>query len=290
MAKEQFREKLGLSKKNIVLLEIVNSIISEYSEANYKLTLRQLYYQLVSRDIIPNEVREYSKLSSLLVKGRMGGAVDWSAIEDRIRVPYLPYYCDDIDSGIKDLLLQYRLDRMKGQEVYLEVLIEKDALSGVLHEVTSYYHISLMVNRGYSSCTAMYNTAKRFIRNNGNEGIILYLGDHDASGLHMIIDIQDRLWEFGADVAVIPVALTMEQIEEHKPPPNPSKITDPRAEWYISSYGESSWEVDALNPGILNDLVRSNIEEHIDLEIFNSVLEDEKEDKEKLQEMMESLR
>lgn len=196
MAKEKFRDKLHLSKKNIGLLNITNTIIKEYAQERYKLTLRQLYYQLVSRDIVPNKIQEYAKLSSLLVKGRMAGIVDWDAIEDRIRTPFLPYWCTDIADGINDLIKQYRINRMDGQDVYIELWVEKDALSGVLKRITSHYHINLMVNRGYSSCTAMYDASKRFKREitlNDNKGIILYLGDYDPSGLDMVRDIKERL-------------------------------------------------------------------------------------------------
>lgn len=82
MAKIRFRNSVGLSKPNLKKLEIINAIIEEYKEQGYKLTLRQLYYQLVSRDIISNKVSEYAKLSGILVKGRMGGMVDWNAIEE----------------------------------------------------------------------------------------------------------------------------------------------------------------------------------------------------------------
>ena len=154
MSKQQFREKLHMSKANVERLEVINAIIEEYADEGYILTLRQLYYQLVSRDIIPNKVQEYSKLSTLLVKGRMAGVVDWEAIEDRIRLPFLPYWVDGPEEAIEDTINQYRLNRQTGQDVYIELWVEKDALSGVLKRVTSYYHIKLMVNRGYSSCTA----------------------------------------------------------------------------------------------------------------------------------------
>ena len=77
-----------LSAANKVRLDDINLIVVEYQNQGYKLTLRQLYYQLVSRDIIPNVLTEYAKLSKLLKEGRMAGIVDWSAIEDRLRVPY----------------------------------------------------------------------------------------------------------------------------------------------------------------------------------------------------------
>lgn len=92
---------------------MINDIIEEYQAQGYRLTLRQLYYQLVSRDVIPNKVTEYSKLSTLLKEGRIGGIVDWDAIEDRLRRPSLPYYVAGIEDALEDTINQYRLDRMK---------------------------------------------------------------------------------------------------------------------------------------------------------------------------------
>lgn len=282
MAKVTFRDNLRLRKANIERLAKINSIIEEYAAQGYKLTLRQLYYQLVSRDIIPNVKQEYAKLSTLLVKGRMAGVVDWDAIEDRLRVPFLPYYAESVADAISDLAVQYRLDRQEGQQVYIEVWVEKDALSGVLRKITSQYHIRLMVNRGYSSCTAMFEAYKRFSRH--DYSTILYLGDHDPSGLDMIRDIGDRLEGFGAykglrTLEVVHIAITTPQIQEHDPPPNPAKITDPRAKWYIQQHGNISWEVDALNPQVLNQLLKDNIEQRVDMDMFNVQLQQEEDDK-----------
>lgn len=284
MAKETFKEKLRLSKSNIEKLDIVNSILEEYKEQGYILTLRQLYYQLVSRDIIPNVQKEYAKLSQLLTKGRMGGVVDWEIIEDRIRKPQIPYYVVDIEDAIQDTINQYRLNRQKGQDTYIELWIEKDALSGVLKRITEKYHINLMVNRGYTSTSAMYDAHNRFkwAINRGQKCKILYLGDHDPSGLDMIRDIRDRLTDFYVDVEVKQIGLTQQQIKQYAPPPNPAKITDPRAKDYVREFGNVSWEVDALTPQVLNELVEDNLRETIDLEMFENILVQEREDKIKL--------
>ena len=284
--KESFRDDLRLSKKNQEQLQVVNSIIEEYAEQGYILTLRQLYYQLVSRDVIANKQSEYAKLSTLLVKGRMAGVVDWNAIEDRIRVPFIPYSVDDIDDAINDTINQYRLNRQDGQDVYIELWVEKDALSGVLKRITSKYHINLMVNRGYSSCSAMHDAYERLERqeSEGKKTVILYLGDHDPSGLDMIRDIEERLNEFGVNPEVRQIGLTMKQIKKYNPPPNPAKITDPRARNYIAEFGNVSWEVDALTPEVLHKLVKDNVEELIDMDLFNDKLIQEEQDKEKLQE------
>jgi len=284
MTRVPFRDELHLSKANTAKLEIVNKIIEDYAQQGYRLTLRQLYYQLVSRDIIPNAKAEYAKLSTLLVNGRMSGIVDWDAIEDRIRIPFLPYWVNGIENAINDTITQYRLDRQKEQKVYIELWVEKDALSGVLKRITSRYHIKLMVNRGYSSCTAMHDAYERLRRyeDEGKQTCVLYLGDHDPSGLDMIRDVRERLEEFGVYPEVRHIGLTKKQIEKFNPPPNPAKITDPRAGWYIQKHGDFSWEVDALDPKALHQLVRENVEELIDMALFKSQLKQESQDKEML--------
>jgi DNA topoisomerase VI subunit A len=292
---EAFSSKLHLNKANQARLLVIAKIIDEYKEQGYVLTLRQLYYQLVSRGIIPNRQAEYSKLSSLLVEGRMAGIIDWDAIEDRLRQPFLPYFVTGIQDAIEDTINYYRLDRQKDQDTYIELWVEKDALSGVLKPITSYYHINLMVNRGYSSCSAIYRAYKRFSREERLDKniVILYLGDHDPSGLDMIRDIQNRLEEFSLSTMIFEIkhiGLTKEQIEKYNPPPNPAKITDPRAAWYISEHGETSWEVDALNPDVLTKLIRKNVEDLIDMDLFAKQLQQEIKDKKKLEKYMKILK
>lgn len=286
--KEAFRsERITPAKAHYI--DVINGILEQYAEDGYRLTLRQLYYQLVARDFIPNNVREYSKLSRVLVDGRMNGLVDWDHIEDRIRRPYIPFWTRGIKDAVRTIIGAYRLDRQAGQPEHIEVWTEKDAVSNILKRVTSHFHVKLMVNRGYSSCSAMKDA---FDRMDGCEKFvrILYVGDHDPSGLDMIRDIRDRLDEFGLPAfAVDHIALTWDQIEEYSPPPNPAKISDPRAGWYISEYGEESWELDALRPEVLEGIVRDAVEAHVDEGAFYSILAQEVEDKKKLEEFMEGI-
>lgn len=290
MPKIKFRD-IRLSKLNKERLDVINDIIEEYRVAGYKLTLRQLYYQLVSRDIIPNKQAEYSKLSTVLKEGRMAGIVDWNAIEDRLRVPYKPSSFDSPEDVLTAAINQYALPRQEGQAIYVEVWVEKDALSGVLKRVTSKYHIPILVNRGYSSASAMYDSFNRFKAAQENEQKIrvLYLGDFDPSGEDMVRDIKDRTREFIGedyfddwDIDFLKIALTPAQIKTYAPPPNPAKITDPRAKDFISRYGDKSYEVDALKPTVLNSLLTSNIEKLIDVDMFEDIVSREAADKKKL--------
>lgn len=287
--KIKYDEKLRLNKANTVMLDRINAIIEDYKEQGYKLTLRQLFYRLVTRNVIANETKEYKKLGTLLVKGRMAGVVDWEAIEDRIRVPYSAYTYGGVKDAIEDAERTYRLERQNNQDVHIELWVEKDALSGVLKPLATKYGIHMMVNRGYSSASAMHDAYQRFETawDEDKHVVILYLGDHDPSGLDMVRDIRERIEDFRggggfADFVVEHIAITKSQIEQYEPPTNPARITDPRADWYISQHGSVSWEVDALPPNVLTALITKEIEERIDMDLYNETLEREEKDKERL--------
>lgn len=297
MAKIKFRE-IRMSPTNKGRLAMINSIIEEYQSKNYILTLRQLYYQLVTRDVIPNVASEYAKLSTLLKEGRMAGIVDWDAIEDRLRKPSSPASFSSPKSILNAAINQYMLPRQKGQDTYVEVWVEKDALSGVLRRVTEKYHVPIMVNRGYSSVSAMFDSYQRFkeAHKGGQNVVILYLGDYDPSGIDMIRDIRDRITEFSDgdglgsfDFRITPIALTREQIKKYNPPKNPAKKTDPRANDFIKKHGSSSWEVDALKPEVLDDILNSAILRNIDIDTFNEIVDREEADKEKLESLKKYL-
>lgn len=289
--KQQFRQ-IHLSKKNLEKLEVVNTIIVSYQEQGYRLTLRQLYYQLVSSDIIPNKSAEYDKLSVLLKEGRMGGVVDWDAIEDRLRRPDKPAAWEGPAEILDACINQYRCDRMKGQETYLEVWVEKDALSGVLKRVTYEYGIPIVVNRGYSSVSAMFDAHERFERASTKVVKVIYIGDFDPSGQDMIRDIASRIQEFNAgedrgdwygyNFSIVPIALTRTQIEKYNPPPNPAKISDPRAGEYMIKHGDMSWEVDALRPEVLNQILTDAIVREINMTDYAHMLHLEEEHRNKL--------
>lgn len=277
-----YTEKLRLNKANIERLETINGIIETYLADNYVMTLRQLYYQLVQRNIIPNVQKEYAKLSILLKQGRMAGIVDWDAIMDRGRQPQIPWSTSGIAGALKTIHDQYRLDLQDGQKNYIEVWVEKDALANVMERVTRKYHINLMVNKGYSSCSAMHESYERF-RDADKPGVLLYFGDHDPSGKDMVRDIEARLIEFGLeDFRVENPALNIDQIRRYALPENPAKLTDPRAVEYIKQYGNKSWELDALEPPVLVDIVEKSVLSHMNKAQFNRMLQQVVDDKKEI--------
>lgn len=280
--KTRYVEK-ELSQNSLETIRFCNTIIDRYLGMGLKLTLRQLYYQLVTTNYIPNQEREYKRIGRIVSDGRLAGLIDWDAIEDRVRRPDIPGEFTGLGQLVKAALQAYRLPRWKGQEEYVELWVEKDALSGVLVPLAREFHVTLMVNRGYSSQSAMYDAAERFLEYSDQSCWLLYLGDHDPSGEDMVRDIDDRLNDiFCCSVSVNKIALTMEQVEQYNPPPNPAKMSDSRAAGYVDKFGDACWEVDALPPDALQELVRDAIEGHVNHEAMDKILEREKKDKARL--------
>lgn len=274
---EKIRDTIFRSK-NAILLEKIKAILSNFKQHNIRITLRQAYYQLVSQGLIQNKSSEYQKLSALLTNARYSGEVDWNAIEDRVRVPRIPNTFEDTEDLIDIAIESYELDRWAGQDYYVELWVEKDAISSVISPITTQFQVPVVINRGYSSASSMYESAKRFQRQDGKNLILLYLGDFDPSGLDMDRDIKTRLAEFGVDVKVVRIGLTSGQIKQYSPPPNPAKLKDPRAKWYIQQYGKTSWEVDALDPIVLQKLIQDSILQYLDLAKYEAVIRKEKRD------------
>jgi len=286
-------ERHNFKDTSMAQIVVCNGIIDEYLSSGLRLTLRQLYYQLVSRNIIPNREQAYKSLGNLVKNGRLAGLIDWDAIEDRGRRPVVLAEFDDLGDLLEAAMRSYRLPRWEGQNHYIELWTEKDALSGVLAPLASEYHVTLMVNKGYSSWSAMFDAAQqRFLEHRDCDVLaLLYLGDHDPSGEDMVRDIRERLnlLSWGLEIAVEKVAITWDQVHQYEPPPNPTKKTDSRTKAYVAKYGPECWEVDALPPNVLQSLVRSSIESHLDKGLMDCVKVREKADKARLRKFIKGL-
>jgi hypothetical protein len=251
-----------------------NDIIAEYMADGYDLTLRQLYYQFVSRDLIPNTQRSYKNLGSIINDARMAGLIDWDSVVDRTRNLQARPHWESPGDIIDSAAYSYNVDLWKGQTYRPEVWIEKDALIGVIEKVCQRLDVPYFSCRGYTSQSEMWRAAQRLgdYYEEGSIPIIFHLGDHDPSGIDMSRDIEDRLHHFittdlnalGYDLEESPlevqrVALNRDQIDKYNPPPNPAKITDSRAVEYIRNHGDQSWELDALEPSVMSNLIKTHV-------------------------------
>lgn len=283
MAKEKFVEH-SFNKASLELIGICGGILEEYRKQGYRLSLRQLYYQLVARDFIENSVKSYKRTGDLVSNARKAGLLDWEMIEDRGREAVVNSHWESPAEILRSAASSFRLDHWEGQENYVEVFVEKDALSGILLPVCLELDVRFTANKGYSSDSAMYEAAKRLMREgyySYSKNIhVIYLGDHDPSGIDMTRDIRERFEMYTRgriEFEVHRLALNYDQVEMWNPPENPAKESDSRYQAYADQFGESSWELDAVEPATLADLVREKIEELIDPEQWDKVEDRENE-------------
>lgn len=287
MPKVQY-EVHNFKPKTMETIGQADAIIRTYAAQGYSLTLRQLYYQFVSRDLIPNSQKEYSRLGDIISKARRAGLIDWNAIVDRTRnLQRQPTWesANDILDAVAD---QFKYDRWKTQPYYVEVWFEKDALMGVFERPANLMRVPFFSCRGYTSDSEVWGAAQR-IRSMRKPTVILHFGDHDPSGIDMTRDIGERLRLFGArDIEIRRLALTMDQVDEYQPPPNPAKETDSRFADYSSIYGDESWELDALEPTVLAKLVTDELDTLIEARPWAKEVKREQQTRAELKTMAEN--
>jgi hypothetical protein len=279
---------------SLALIEQANVIIEDYQAQGYVLTLRQLYYQFVSKDLIPNTVRDYKRLGSVVNDARLAGLISWEAIEDRTRNLSKSSFWTSPQDILNAAAASYRIDLWETQPNYVEVWIEKEALAGVFERACAEYRIPFFSCRGYVSQSELWSAGMRLAGkvSEGKTVRIFHFGDHDPSGIDMSRDIDDRLNLFMGDqsdhLLVDRLALNMDQVREHEPPPNPAKDTDARFEGYRSLYGDESWELDALNPTILSGLLSGEVERILRRDAWDEKLAEENRQRRLIQDVADN--
>lgn len=279
----------NLRLTSLALIEKINMVIDEYEAEGYTPTLRQIYYQLVQANIIPNTQQNYDNLGVLIKKGRLMGLISWDAIEDRIRsISNWLIQPDQLDV-VRGLETHLAFDLWEPQGVYLEYWVEKDAQVQVVERACSKYRVPYMQCRGYMSWSEIYNAGNRF-RQYAEEGrrvAMIHLGDHDPSGWDMTRDNEERLAVIaGFDIEVIRIALKTEQVKALNLPPQWAKVTDKRYDKYRQQYGEHSWELDALKPSYISKLISETTEGFItDQELWDKTLAEEAKAREPLKQL-----
>jgi hypothetical protein len=273
--------------ESLKLLSKINEIIDAYLKQGFRLTVRQLYYQLVARALIENTEKSYKKITSLVNDGRMAGMIDWDAIEDRTRDFISRSHWTSGKSILETAAKGFHMDMWENQDNRVFVFVEKEALVGVLERVCNEFDVPLLAARGYPSVSVLREFVVERVgiaRALDQDIHILHLGDHDPSGIDMTRDIIDRLDTLteGGQLEVHRLALNMDQVQKYSPPPNPAKITDSRFNEYKRKHGSSSWELDAMSPSFLHELVQRAINVHIDNRRWKTRIEEIETIREKL--------
>lgn len=277
MAFQEYRS-IRFKAATEALIDVCNTIINDYTAQGFRLTVRQLYYQLVARDIIPNTERSYKNTANMLNDARLAGLIDWDAIEDRTRSFVRRGRWTSGASILHSCVEGFHMDMWSNQPSRVFVIIEKEALVGVLEPTCNKLDVPILAARGYPSASVMREFAIEDLQpafSDGQTPVILHLGDHDPSGLDMTRDLQERIDLFAEEpVELVRIALNMKQIRERNPPPNPAKTTDARFEEYQRKYGSESWELDALPPQYLAQLVNDSIRQYIDPDYWQTRIDE----------------
>lgn len=223
-------------------------------------TCRQVFYQAATAKLVEKTEPAYKMVCRHLADMRLVGSLPFGWIADSTRWMRKPDSFSGLEDAIESTARFYRRDVLREQPVYLEVWCEKDALAGVIYDVTSVYDIPLMVCKGYASLTYLYAAAEA-IAAQRKPAHLFYFGDFDPSGVDISRNVERRLREFapGAEIHFERVAVNEEQIDEWNLPTRPTKTKDTRS----GNFGARSVELDAIPPKQLRELVRAKIEQYI---------------------------
>ncbi|NCA83385.1 MAG: hypothetical protein EOM72_11690 [Opitutae bacterium] len=243
------------------------SVVKEASaalEAVAPMTVRQVYYRLVTAGVVPNTRSAYQFTSRALVEARRTGKIPWNKIEDRLRMPRTPAMWADLSDYVSDTIFCYRRDVWQTQPRLVEAWLEKDALSGIFEDVLARYGVTLNVGRGFDGWASIYNAAMRY-KASGKPVSILYFGDFDPSGEDMARSLAERLGSLGAVPELVKCALSRADIDRYRLPPMMAKKSDTRAAAFIEKHGDVSVELDALPTDVLRARLVAEVEARMDM-------------------------
>jgi hypothetical protein len=261
-------------------VEQIRAAIYLTLKGDHPMTVRQLFYRLVSDGTIAKTEGEYKQtVVRLTAEMRLAGLIPFGWIADNTRWMRKPRTHSSLADALQQTARTYRRSVWEDQDAYVEVWLEKDALAGVLYDVTAAWDVPLMVTRGFASLSFLYEAADA-IQDQGKPAFLYYFGDHDPSGLDIPRTVEQRIREFAPEAAVTfeRVAVTPQQIEELALPTRPTKKTDSRSKGFEGD----SVEVDAIKPATLRRMVEECITQHIDRDAYDRLMAVEAAERETL--------
>lgn len=267
-------------------MAVIRGAIYDLLAEDHPMTVRQVYYRLVSMGVIEKTEAEYQTVCRLLAEMRRAGDLPFDWLADATRWQRKPTSYSSLASMLHRSARMYRQAIWDDQDVYVEVWLEKDALAGVLYDVTAEWDVPLMVTRGYPSLSYLYSAAEA-LQTEDKPCYLYYFGDHDPSGVDISRKVERDLREFAADAEIHfeRVAVLPWQIEEWDLQTRPTKKTDTRAK----NFDGESVEVDAIPPNQLRQLARDCIEQHIDQDTLQQTLTVEEAERDTLQTILNNL-
>ena len=269
-----FKECKMRDPQVIQTLENVRAVLATY-QAHLPLTIRQIYYRLVSNYDYDKTALAYNRLCEHLSKWRRGKLIPMDAIRDDTTSESLGFFYDSADNFMSSMewrIEHFRLDRQAGQPRRLLLVCESKGMLPQIERVADPYGIPCASKGGFDSLTFKHDIARRLAAT-GNARI-LHIGDYDPSGVHianaLLEDVQAFGRSYGVDIDLTRLAVLPDQIEHYRLPTAPVKKTDNR-----QFNGEATVQAESLDPTILARIVKQGILRHFDIHAYRRVLERE---------------
>ena len=290
-----------MDHNNGELLSSVKGVLQTYQGT--PITIRQLYYRLVAAGTIPNNINSYKRLVDRLSKWRKDRTLPMDSFIDRTRALIIHDYgwydhnprtwlSDDLDRLLNSFIT-YSLNKWYKQPYRITVAVEKQALEGVFDPICQDLGVNLAVCRGYPSLSFTREIAeymgKLYEGQEEVDDIILYFGDYDPSGMNIPESIEDNLTNvFDASFQLERIALLEDQVSEMDLIPAPVKTTDSRASKFMSEHGDEVFELDAVDPKDLQEMIREAITGYMSPDAQKKREKDIEEGKQRIAELMDS--
>jgi DNA topoisomerase VI subunit A len=283
VAKLQSRADRTPQRRTLAFMDAMYEILEEHNP----MTVRQLFYQLVSKQIIENSKEAYNKVVRDLRNARLQDRIPWDWVEDRGRQPVIWVMWNSPEDFMYDAADSYRRQIWDDQDCYIEVTVEKDALSGIFRRVLREYRVTLNIGRGFASVSAEKKMADRFVEYEDKPIYLLAFGDFDSEGLAIPKTVEAALTyhQPDLDVTVKRCALTWDDIQTYNLPPNLTKPGSKLAPEFIAQYGDNTVELDALPIDVLEQRIRDEVEDLMDMDAFAEIEKQEEAEREQLRQL-----
>jgi hypothetical protein len=250
------------------------------------MTIRQLFYRLVSITAIENNRGDYQRVSTALTKGRNDGRIDFDWIVDRSRPEYTPNVFEDAAEYARVVSKGYRKDYWQLQPHRVEMWCEKDSVIGSIEDLTNKLGVTVRVTRGFVSTTKAHDLA-RAIGGSNKPMTVFYLGDHDPSGRQIESDLSERIRGYGAKFTIERLAIHAADIAKFKLPPLRVKESDSRAAGFLRRYSNKCVELDALPPNELRRRIEEAVTAMLNRNLWDRAVMVEQEELASIQRIIE---
>jgi hypothetical protein len=285
---EQFetrsKKTRGMARASFDLIQAMYDI----AKAAQPITGRGAGYKLFTAGLIPSmATSDMARVYRLLKEARERDLIPWDWIVDETRSLERVSTWDDPEQYVECVHRSYRRDFWNLQPARVEVWSEKGTVRGVLDPVLDRYGVGFRVMHGFSGATTVHGVAQD---NDGRPLIALYVGDYDPSGLCMSEhDLPNRLVKYnGEHVELRRIALCPEHLVNLPSFPASDKRRDPRYRWFVDNFGQQCWELDALDPNTLREIVQQAIEAEIEPEAWQRCATVERAERESLRTVLDS--